>query len=260
MPIKTVGFTFRTTDGARNVNSIVFRSADGPLTIHKVQPVLALILDPVLALSVRSREGHLRLSQRVAHRVDQKTGPVNAPESLVGFLLGEAVQHHHTIPDLLGNTHTGTAGSVNDDPLILQSTASDVDGRKQSSQSDSTSTFDVIVEARDLGLVLVEQPLRIAEAEIFKVNEGVGEQLAALLDELVDKLVVQLSPDSSSFPTQVQGVGELHVVVGSRVKHDWQDSVGLDTGTQGVERGFGEGDGDTTNTLIYRRRLSSDSF
>lgn len=42
------------------------------------------------------------------------------------------------------------------------------------------------------------------------------------------------------------------MIIRPRVEHDGEDTVGLDAGTEGVESGFGEGDGDSSYTLIYR--------
>jgi hypothetical protein len=40
------------------------------------------------------------------------------------------------------------------------------------------------------------------------------------------------------------------MVIGTRVEYDGKDSVGLDTGSESVQGGLGEGDGNTTNTLV----------
>ena len=40
------------------------------------------------------------------------------------------------------------------------------------------------------------------------------------------------------------------MVIGTRIEYDGEDSVGLDTGSESVQGGLGEGDGDTTDTLI----------
>jgi hypothetical protein len=40
------------------------------------------------------------------------------------------------------------------------------------------------------------------------------------------------------------------VVIGTGVEYDGEDSVGLDTGSESVQGGLGEGDGDTTDTLV----------
>lgn len=40
------------------------------------------------------------------------------------------------------------------------------------------------------------------------------------------------------------------MVIGTGVQYDGKDSVGLDTGSESVQGGLGEGDGDTTDTLV----------
>ena len=40
------------------------------------------------------------------------------------------------------------------------------------------------------------------------------------------------------------------MVIGTRIEYDGEDSVGLDTGSESVQGGLGEGDGDTTDTLV----------
>lgn len=41
------------------------------------------------------------------------------------------------------------------------------------------------------------------------------------------------------------------MVVCSDVQNDGEDTVGVDTGSEGVKRGFGGGDGDTADSLVY---------
>jgi hypothetical protein len=43
------------------------------------------------------------------------------------------------------------------------------------------------------------------------------------------------------------------VVVGSDVEDDGEDAVGVDTRAEGVESGFGGGDGDTADALVWTR-------
>jgi len=40
------------------------------------------------------------------------------------------------------------------------------------------------------------------------------------------------------------------MVIGTRIEYDGKDSVRLDTGSESVQGGLGEGDGDTTDTLV----------
>ncbi len=125
-----------------------------------------------------------------------------------------------------------------------------VHSRKQRRQGHRTSPFNIIVETRNPRFILFQQSLSVGQAEIFKVDECVGEQIRTVLNKLVHEFVVQFPPYSGSFPSEVQRVGELHVVVGSWVKNDGENSIGLDAGSQSVKSGFGERDGDSTDTLV----------
>lgn len=62
--------------------------------------------------------------------------------------------------------------------------------------------------------------------------------------------LVELAPDPASLPTEVQRVRELDMIIGTRIKYDGEDSIRLDTRTEGVQGGLGEGDGDTPDTLV----------
>lgn len=108
------------------------------------------------------------------------------------------------------------------------------DIRDQGREGDGTGTLDIVVEHWDI-LVLFHESVCVGHSEILKVNHGIGEQFAAVFDESSNKLVVVFASESRTFPAHVQRVREEGVVVGSDVQDDGQDTVGVDTGSEGVQ-------------------------
>lgn len=92
--------------------------------------------------------------------------------------------------------------------------------------------------------------MRIRHAEILEMQNGIREQLSAVLDESIDKGIVVPSPQPRSLPAHVQRVREEGVVVGTDVQDDGEDTVGVDSCSECVEGGFGGGDCDTADTLV----------
>jgi hypothetical protein len=64
--------------------------------------------------------------------------------------------------------------------------------RHQGRQGYSSSSLNVIVESRDDGAILFKQTLGIGETEILKVDDGVGEEILAVTNELVDEFAALL--------------------------------------------------------------------
>lgn len=78
-------------------------------------------------------------------------------------------------------------------------TAADVHSRNQSGKRDSTGALDVVVEHGHLVLVLLHEAVGVGHAKVLElrsvwqfsgtyVNDRVGEEVAAVPDELVDEL------------------------------------------------------------------------
>ena len=77
--------------------------------------------------------------------------------------------------------------------------------------------------------------MSIRHAEIFKVNDRVGKEIAAIPDEPIDKVVVVTSSQPSSFPAHVKGIREECVVISSNVQNDREDSIRIDACAEGVQ-------------------------
>lgn len=142
------------------------------------------------------------MPERLAHRLDEKTVPVNTPESPVGLLGRQTVNEDHAVPDLTSDTHASRSGSVDDDALLAEGRLGDANGGHQSREGDSTGTLDVVtrkrrirrsvqlrasrvihevdsLEAGDVVSVLVQQALSVGESEVLEVDERVGLQQAS---------------------------------------------------------------------------------
>lgn len=61
------------------------------------------------------------------------------------------------------------------------------------------------------------------------------EEFLAIVDELVDEVIVDLSTHTRSLPSEVKRVRKESMVVGSNIKDDGQDTVRVDTRSEGVQ-------------------------
>jgi hypothetical protein len=115
------------------------------------------------------------------------------------------------------------------------------DAARSSVQSPrSGSKHQAIVEDRRQRLSMVSTTPNERKGEKRK-KQKTHEELFAVVDELVDEVVVDLSTHTRSFPAEVERVGEEGVVVGPDVEDDGKDSVRVDARSEGVESGFGGG-------------------
>lgn len=97
--------------------------------VHQPDTVFVLIrFGPVFYLGIRSGVGHLRVPQTVAHALNQQTISVDTPETSSGLLLIKTLEDHEAVLNLVGNTHTGGTGTIDDDTLIRESATGNFDG------------------------------------------------------------------------------------------------------------------------------------
>jgi len=172
----------------------------------------------------------------VTDRLDEQTVAVDTPEAPVSLVDGETIDEDHAVADLAGDAHAGRAGAVDDDALVRERRLGDADGGHEGREGDGTGALDVVVKAGNVVGVLVEQPLGVCEAKVLEVDERVGEELLAVVDELVDEVVVELATYARALPTEVERVREEGVVVGADVEDDGQDPVRVDARAERVKR------------------------
>jgi hypothetical protein len=95
--------------------------------------------------------------------------------------------------DLVRDTGTRRAGAKHEKASLFPSRSADFERCHNGRKRDTTSTLHVIVEACDLGCVLVEDAPRVVEAEVFEMYVGSRIPLSAGVHEFVDELIVPLA-------------------------------------------------------------------
>lgn len=91
------------------------------------------------------------MPERLAHRLDKQTVPVDTPEPPVGLLGRQTVNEDHAVPDLTSDTHAGRSGSVDDDALLAEGRLGDADGGHQGREGDCTGALDVVARNQRSG-------------------------------------------------------------------------------------------------------------
>lgn len=78
--------------------------------------------------------------------------------------------------------------------------------------------------------VLGQQSLSIVQAEIFKVDESIGEEVGGSSDEAINEVVVLLTSKPGVAPTEVEVRVKQLLVISAYVKADAENFGGVDTG------------------------------
>lgn len=111
--------------------------------------------------------------------------------------------------------------------------------------------MNIVVEGAVVIFVLLQQPERVAVAEILELDEAVpAEPSDHRLHELVQEFVVFLTCDSFLPEAKVLVVLQLGGAVGADVEGDGQAVVGFYASQRGVEAEFADGDAHAVHALV----------
>lgn len=111
----------------------------------------------------------LVVSELVTAISSHETLGVNQVEAGAGLIFGHALTDEE-VDDLLGNTDTSTASTEEDSTVLLAGKAGALDGIDHTTEDDSSSTLDVVIEAR----VNVAVTLQSGEGvlEVLELNDN----------------------------------------------------------------------------------------
>jgi hypothetical protein len=88
--------------------------------------------------------------QQLVLVVDIEAVDADRPEAGAGFLLGLlAAGAQHRVLDEVRDADAGAAGSEDDDPVVVEVDARDVDGREDGGEHDRRGALDVVVEGAE---------------------------------------------------------------------------------------------------------------
>lgn len=138
---------------------------------------------PLLASIVLTSEVDLVVSELVTTVSSDKTLSVNKVEAASGLILGHTLTHEE-LDDLLGNTHTGRAGTEEDSAVVLAWQTRSLNSIDNTTEDNGAGTLDIVIEASVGVAVTLQSGERILEvleldddsklsfalAEIVRVN------------------------------------------------------------------------------------------
>ena len=129
----------------------------------------------------------------------------------------------------------GGAGAEEEDPLLLELSAGDLEGVDQPGERHAGRALDVVVVAADFVAVAGEQIDRVFPCPVLEVDTAVREHLLHRFHELIHEGVEFLG--SSPWPAQpeVEGVVEQRLVIGARVEVNRQQALRRDAGSGCVQ-------------------------
>jgi hypothetical protein len=134
--------------------------------------------------------------------------------------------------------------------VVLGTDSSKVDGVHESSQDDSASSLNIVVEAKVGRLVLFEELEGVLRRKVFELDQQLGVERGQGLDNGIDKGEELVVTNALLAQSEVELILELVLVVGTEVKGDGDGAAGIDTGTSDVELELSDGDTHTTDTEI----------
>lgn len=187
----------------------------------------------LVAVVVGAGKVLLVLGQLVAAVLGHETLGVDEPELVLGLLLGQAASGV-VLDHLLGDTNTGGTCAHEDEALLLEGNARQVDSTNVTTENDGTSTLDVIVEALVLVAVAVEESKGLLGLKVLELNEHLGVNLGASSHELIHELLHHLERGSLGTETKVKRIPQVVLIGGTAIQNNWQGLAGVDTGSASV--------------------------
>lgn len=175
---------------------------------------------------------------------------IDQPDHLASLILSHAVVVHKVGSQLLGNTDGGGTGAKEENLVFLGRDTSQVDGVHESSQDDSASSLNIVVEAEVGGLVLVEELEGVLRRKVLELDQHLGVKGSQGLDDGIDKGEELVVADTLLAQSQVKLIVELGLVVGAEIESDGDGASGVNTGTGDVELKLSDRDTHAADTKI----------
>jgi hypothetical protein len=183
---------------------------------------------------------------------DCTTSPrVHEPDLLAGLLDRLAGLTRDGHGDEVGNARTGSASSQEDELLLRDRLARERHSSQETGKYDGGRALDVVVKRAVRVLVLAQQREGRRVAKVLELQQHVVAVLGlGGVHELVHELLELLATDALLAQTDVEGVGQVLLVVGAAVEHDRQAHLGRHTGARRVQRQLADGDAHAVGALV----------
>lgn len=192
----------------------------------------------------------LVLGQAIATVESDKSLGVDQPNHLASLVLAHAVVVDKVGSQLLGNTDSSGSSSKEENLVVLGGNSGKVDGVHESSQDDSASALNIVVEAKVGRLVLFEELESVLGREVLELDQQLGVERSQGLDDGINKREELVVTNTLLAQSEVELVLELVLVVGAEVEGNGDGATGIDTGTSDVELELSDGDTHATDTEI----------
>src|SRR5690242_17965735 len=179
----------------------------------------------------------------------QQSAAIDQPEAQARFGLGQTIRDHG-FAKRVGNTDARGTRAQHHNVLIAEAAARDADRRKDGAGGDGSRALNIVVEGNELIAIAVQDWAGVRFGKVLPLKERVRELLFHGLNETIDEIIVFVTGDSFVAPSEVLGIGEALLIVGSHVENDGQSLRGRDASNQSVERELADRDAESANSLV----------
>ena len=183
------------------------------------------------------------------HAFDQQAVAIDQIEAAARLRLRQAGIDHGA-KQQRADAGAGRAGAEHGDALLGERRAGDVDGAQQRADRDRGGALDVVVEGAQAVAIARQQPVGVADGEIFPVQQHMRPALAHRGDEGGDEVVVVVAAHALVLPADIVRIVQMLAVVGADVEDDRQRRRRMQAGAGGVERELADRDAHAAGALV----------
>ena len=138
---------------------------------------------------------------------------------------------------------TATRCSVSGVPVTLMAL-------EQRADSNRGGALDVVVEGAQAVAIARQQPIGVADGEIFPVQQHVRPALAYRGDEGGDEVVVLIAAHALVLPADILRIVQMRAAVGADVENDRQSGRRMQPGARRVERKLADRNAHAAGALV----------
>ena len=167
---------------------------------------------------------------------------------------GQPVVRHtprsHGGPHRHGTAPARSTGAEEEHTLLLEPPARVCQGGQNAGDHDGPRTLDVVVEAQDAIPMALEQPEGVAVGEVLPLDEGLREDGADGVHQLVEQRPVLVPAHALVAGAQVEGIVQQASIVRAHVEIDRQAARRVEPGADRVQRQLADGDRHATHPEV----------
>ena len=150
----------------------------------------------------------------------------------------------------IGDAAGSLAGAEEEELLIGHLFALDAHGTVHARDDHRGRTLNVVIEAKDLFLIVRKQLEGVGIAEVLELDEDVGPAAAGFGDEFVNELTIFRTAAALLAQTKVQRIVQIFFAVRADVENDRQRLFRSNAGAGGIERELAAGNAHAVKSLV----------